>query len=763
MSHGMRGRYWAALVVAIPASTASAEFVGWYVDGPMIVGECRIVDVYAQFDTPNDVLRSVFNARISARVGDGEYRPFVHHVEYGQGWDRPRHQLLLADSFVCIGHPSWGLDEAIAGRAPLFWPDDAPPEDASWSACPSQPDQGRVDPATYRVLVGRFAVEAPFNALAPDLRWAANIAYDQGDGTETRYGWNGGEGSGPTFQADFGACVETQRMDMDGDGVPDCMDNCAESNPDQQDCDADGWGDECQIPLELSASVPTFQLQPAAAGGSSYSFSIQVPFGSSFDSFSFTGTVSGLEGTDAYASDLKLLIGPPCWTEPFEIGGADGTVSNPWAFQGLNPGMDGTYSQPPTPGIGGTAYWFCEHYYFTFVHDGDGPKDPEMTWTNVELRLLDTRDSYPTNDCNQNGVGDLCDLAVAGADVDGNGVLDECEDHLVVDVPAEAPTIQAAIDLAQDGWIIRVAPGVYRERIVLGSKRIELKSVAGPEVTVIDGESVEGSVVRIIQEEGASCPGPEIRGFTIRGGLRGSPIGTSQTLYGGGGIYAAHARATIRGCIIEGNQADYGGGLYLWRSEVALENCLVRGNVAAVDGGGCQFFRGGGGARRCVFEANIASGSGGGIHGVLGMQTLLENEVRGNAAAIGGGLSLYVDAESTVSLIGSVVESNTASSTGGGIWIRPGFTALRLGDSAVCFNSPTNVVGSFTDLGGNDFCPCVADVDVDGTVGGSDLAAVLASWGPCGTNACETADLDGNGVVGGGDLSILLAAWGPCR
>ena len=51
---------------------------------------------------------------------------------------------------------------------------------------------------------------------------------------------------------------------------------------------------------------------------------------------------------------------------------------------------------------------------------------------------------------------------------------------------------------------------------------------------------------------------------------------------------------------------------------------------------------------------------------------------------------------------------------------------------------------------------CDLDVTGDGTVGGDDLAALLAMWGtddPAG-------DLDGDGLVGGSDLSILLGAWG---
>lgn len=49
------------------------------------------------------------------------------------------------------------------------------------------------------------------------------------------------------------------------------------------------------------------------------------------------------------------------------------------------------------------------------------------------------------------------------------------------------------------------------------------------------------------------------------------------------------------------------------------------------------------------------------------------------------------------------------------------------------------------------------DLDGDGVVGPADLAALLASWGPC--PGCP-ADLNGDGVVGAADLAALLAAWG---
>ncbi len=55
--------------------------------------------------------------------------------------------------------------------------------------------------------------------------------------------------------------------------------------------------------------------------------------------------------------------------------------------------------------------------------------------------------------------------------------------------------------------------------------------------------------------------------------------------------------------------------------------------------------------------------------------------------------------------------------------------------------------------------PCDANLDGDAMVGASDLAILLAAWGPC--EECP-ADLDGDGMVGPEDIAELLAAWGSC-
>ena len=56
--------------------------------------------------------------------------------------------------------------------------------------------------------------------------------------------------------------------------------------------------------------------------------------------------------------------------------------------------------------------------------------------------------------------------------------------------------------------------------------------------------------------------------------------------------------------------------------------------------------------------------------------------------------------------------------------------------------------------------PCPVDLNDDGMIDGSDLSALLASWGSC--PGCA-ADFNDDGVVNGLDLANLVGDWGePC-
>jgi hypothetical protein len=107
--------------------------------------------------------------------------------------------------------------------------------------------------------------------------------------------------------------------------------------------------------------------------------------------------------------------------------------------------------------------------------------------------------------------------------------------------------------------------------------------------------------------------------------------------------------------------------------------------------------------------------------------------------------------------------SNYTLGEGGGISIRGDLYDARLEDNTICDNLPDDVSGDYLDAGGNSFCKCVADIDGDGDVDGSDLAYILSYWGVCDDPGDCANDFNGDGRINGADLTIILSSWGMCQ
>lgn len=207
-------------------------------------------------------------------------------------------------------------------------------------------------------------------------------------------------------------------------------------------------------------------------------------------------------------------------------------------------------------------------------------------------------------------------------------------------VPAQYPSIQAAIDVARAGDTILVAPGRYLERIDFRGRDLTVISSHGPAQTVIDGGGV-GTVVQMIAGETRAAV---LDGFTITGGV--------HALYAGG-VHVAEASPTLRNNrILDNRGGRHGHGLSLLRSPAAL----IIGNQISLNRS---------------FAPGNGSGGGGGI-GVTGagQVEIRANQITANRVdrhSSGGGINL-VDAGAP-RIVANVIDANTARLHGAGIAI----------------------------------------------------------------------------------------------
>ena len=151
-----------------------------------------------------------------------------------------------------------------------------------------------------------------------------------------------------------------------------------------------------------------------------------------------------------------------------------------------------------------------------------------------------------------------------------------CVSAATINVPQDYSTIQSAIQAAQDGDTVLVAPGNYNETIDFLSKGITLESSGGPAVTIIDAGGKD-TAIKILECGPKQCV---FSGFTVRNGagsaanaittegssplitgnIFGPPAKSAPTNYA---IYAANSTASPLDILIEGNIFNESGCIAL--------------------------------------------------------------------------------------------------------------------------------------------------------------------------------------------------------
>ena len=213
-------------------------------------------------------------------------------------------------------------------------------------------------------------------------------------------------------------------------------------------------------------------------------------------------------------------------------------------------------------------------------------------------------------------------------------------------VPDPCPTIQSAIDAAEKGDEIIVAPGTYFEAINFVGKAITVRSSDGPDVTTIDGAG-DTHVVQCGNGEG---PDTVLDGFTITGG---NADGYEFPGNVGGGMLNIASSPTVTNCSFIENTARLGGsGMHNDGSNPMVTNCqFIRNRSAGSDpmgrggrGGGMNNVNGSNSTViNCSFFGNSAQAGrgngGGGMSNNHSSPTVTNCTFVENHSRIGGGMS----------------------------------------------------------------------------------------------------------------------------
>jgi predicted outer membrane repeat protein len=334
--------------------------------------------------------------------------------------------------------------------------------------------------------------------------------------------------------------------------------------------------------------------------------------------------------------------------------------------------------------------------------------------------------SGSASDCNTNGVPDSCDIAAGSStDLDGSGSPDECE--FVVGGTGFA-TIQLALDAAPNGAVIKVGPGSHAPFTAI-NRGLIVQSIAGDTQTFIDG----GNSARAVEISGRVGTRLTLRGFTIRNG-----------------------------------SAANGGGMLVTNADPVIENCTFSGNIASGSGGAIHAINSAADILLSSFLGNAAANGGAialeGSSGIEGGMHISSSIFRDNDAAVDGGAIMSA---SDLFLLECTLELNAAGSLGGGVrQLDSG--RLTVFTSRFCRNLPENISGAFSAVGDNVLSQdcnangiCDADEIAEGDVpdcnanGLPDACDIAGGAADCNENgipdSCDLAagtsnDVDANGI-----------------
>ncbi len=242
--------------------------------------------------------------------------------------------------------------------------------------------------------------------------------------------------------------------------------------------------------------------------------------------------------------------------------------------------------------------------------------------------------------------------------------------------------IQDATLAAEDGDVIRIAPGTYFESLRFIRHSVTLVGTAGAEQTVIDGQDH----LHAIDVDSSTPLELRFRGLTVKGGI-GAAVSVQgneanhQVLIedcvirdslGGGVLTPNDGEMTLRRCRISGNRGNVNrGAIRVTTGTVFVEDCEIEDN-----GGGIwienfdESERGAAWVTRCRIAKNeYENGAGIRLFGEFTFLCLTDSVVTGNSATNFAGNGGGIHCGGDLVIVGSEITDNTANNQGGGIYL----------------------------------------------------------------------------------------------
>jgi len=198
---------------------------------------------------------------------------------------------------------------------------------------------------------------------------------------------------------------------------------------------------------------------------------------------------------------------------------------------------------------------------------------------------------------------------------------------IIINVPADQPTIQAGIDIAIEADTVLVQPGIYFENINYNLKNITIASLflttqdtSFISQTIINGNE-NGSVVRMENLSNVA----KLIGFTLTNGSGDDLVGIDI----GGALYIDNSSVECKNLIIKDNYAEQAGAIACSQSNPLFYGLLIYNNNANISSIAFGFFSTPTFVN-CTIVDNTADDYCGGIICSLGSEITISNSILWN-------------------------------------------------------------------------------------------------------------------------------------